>query len=67
MASLTLDEDILVSELRHRGALIELEVVKAASALDLPLLLGCWCHCVCGLEWIDLKMIVCERKTIGRI
>lgn len=41
---LTLDKHVVVSQLWNRSTLIELEVVKTASSLNSPLLLGLRCH-----------------------
>ena len=54
---LTLDKNVLVANLRNGSLLVELQVVKAASALHTPLLLGSGCHCV----------VICESLRIGKI
>ena len=45
-AILTLDENVLVTNLGNGSLLVELQVLEAASALHTPLLLGSGCHCV---------------------
>ena len=56
----TLDENILVPDLRDGCALIELEGIEAAPALNRPLLSRRWCHAVwCDVLWIylvDIRM-----------
>ncbi|KAH0238580.1 NAD(P)-binding protein, partial [Aureobasidium melanogenum] len=53
---LTFDKNILVTNLRNRSFLVELQVVERSSTLDSPLLLGRRCHCgICvGLRRLEV-------------
>jgi hypothetical protein len=48
-ARLTLDENVLVTDLRNRSLLVEVQVIESTIALALhtPLLLSRRCHYVC--------------------
>lgn len=63
----TLDEDVVVANLRDRCRFVELEVVEAALALDGPLLLSSRCHCaVCIFQFLGKSVLLWWTEIAGR-